>query len=107
MYRTTRSLAPWNHTTRPAVAGPPHEKGNPGLPLLVEEGRDAQRADGVVAQDIARGGLKAVGGPDLRVPLAIHAYRRKAAGSPVAEALWSVLDEPEAEPSPPPTKRAA
>jgi LysR family transcriptional regulator, hypochlorite-specific transcription factor HypT len=61
----------------------------------------------ILEADLAAGALEIVGGPDLRVPLSILAYRRRAPGSPVVEALWSVLEEPEMDRPPPPTKRAA
>lgn len=61
----------------------------------------------IVAGDLEGGALKIVGDTGLRVPLTIRAYRRRTTGSPVADALWSVLEAPAAEGAPHPTKRAA
>jgi DNA-binding transcriptional LysR family regulator len=61
----------------------------------------------IIDADLARGALAIVGDASLRVPMTIEAYRRKLAASPVVEALWSVLDEPASDRSPPATNRAA
>lgn len=44
-----------------------------------------------IESDLARRELVVVGGSDLRVPLAIKAYRGKTTRSPVVEAMWSLL----------------
>ena len=44
-----------------------------------------------IEADLAAGDLVTVGGDDLRVPLAVKAYRSKTSRSPVVEAMWSLL----------------
>jgi DNA-binding transcriptional LysR family regulator len=50
--------------------------------------------------DLARRELVVLGGGDLRVPLAIKAYRGRTSRSPVVEAMWSLLAARAAAPSP-------